>query len=83
MNERWIAWFDEVGLTDLPVVGGKNASLGVRVPDGFAVTAGAFRTVYGAERGIYQRACSVPPAPRHDRAAIGMRVDWVWAGHRA
>jgi phosphoenolpyruvate synthase/pyruvate phosphate dikinase len=25
---RWIRWFSEVGLTDVPLVGGKNASLG-------------------------------------------------------
>ena len=45
--------FAEVGMADVPVVGGKNASLGemvgalagrgVRVPDGFAVTAEAYR----------------------------------------
>jgi len=45
--------FAEVGLDDLALVGGKNASLGemvrelgaagVRVPDGFAVTAAAYR----------------------------------------
>ena len=44
--------FDEVGMGDLPQVGGKNASLGemtrnltsagVRVPEGFAVTAQAY-----------------------------------------
>ncbi|HEX6910958.1 MAG TPA: phosphoenolpyruvate synthase, partial [Longimicrobium sp.] len=53
MNEPWIRWFDELGLDDVPLVGGKNASLGelrrtlsplgVRVPNGFATTAGAFR----------------------------------------
>ncbi|HEU4452256.1 MAG TPA: phosphoenolpyruvate synthase [Longimicrobium sp.] len=53
MSEPWIRWFDELGLGDLPLVGGKNASLGelrralaplgVRVPDGFATTAGAYR----------------------------------------
>jgi len=45
--------FDEIGMTDLPAVGGKNASLGemvshlsalgVRVPGGFATTADAYR----------------------------------------
>ena len=40
-----ILWFDEVRNTDVPIVGGKNASLGemihagLRVPNGFAVTA--------------------------------------------
>ena len=48
-----ILWFDELGMTDLPQVGGKNASLGemvsnltglgVRVPRGFATTADAYR----------------------------------------
>jgi pyruvate,water dikinase len=48
-----IRWFRELSLTDLPLVGGKNASLGemfqrlaplgVRIPDGFAVTAEAYR----------------------------------------
>ena len=45
-----IRWFDDLGLDDVPAVGGKNASLGelrraltprgVRVPNGFATTAG-------------------------------------------
>jgi pyruvate,water dikinase len=49
----WIKWFEEVGIEDVPLVGGKNASLGemyrelsgqgVRVPNGFAVTAEAYR----------------------------------------
>jgi pyruvate,water dikinase len=53
MPNDWIRWFDEIRLDDLPLVGGKNASLGemrqaltprgVRVPDGFAVTAAAYR----------------------------------------
>ncbi len=48
----WVLNFRDVGLTDIPRVGGKNASLGemiremagagVRVPPGFAVTAGAY-----------------------------------------
>ena len=48
-----VAWFAELGLADLERVGGKNASLGemvghlasagVRVPDGFATTADAYR----------------------------------------
>jgi len=51
-NEH-VLWFDEIGLKDLPKVGGKNASLGemlrnlsskgIRVPEGFAVTTNAFR----------------------------------------
>ena len=49
----FIRWFSEIGLDDVPLVGGKNASLGelyrnlgaagVRAPNGFAVTADAYR----------------------------------------
>ena len=51
-NER-VLWFDQIGLKDIAKVGGKNSSLGemirnltgkgIRVPEGFAVTTGAFR----------------------------------------
>jgi len=53
-----ILWFAELGLKDLDRVGGKNASLGemvqnltsagVRVPDGFATTADAYRRFLSA-----------------------------------
>jgi len=49
----FILWFDEIGIKDLPLVGGKNASLGemrkelapkgVNVPNGFAITVNAYR----------------------------------------
>ncbi|MGK0617622.1 phosphoenolpyruvate synthase [Meiothermus cerbereus] len=49
----YIRWFETLGMKDLDVVGGKNASIGemianlsqagVRVPGGFATTAEAFR----------------------------------------
>jgi len=52
MEKPYIVWFDEIGLQDLPLVGGKNASLGemrkelsksgVNVPNGFAVTVSAY-----------------------------------------
>ena len=51
----YIRWFDQIGIDDVPLVGGKNASLGemyqnltaegVRVPNGFAVTAEAYQYV--------------------------------------
>ena len=51
----FIRWFRDITADDLPLVGGKNASLGelyrelrsagVRVPDGFAVTAAAYQAV--------------------------------------
>ena len=53
MSTDFIRWFSDIGIADVPQVGGKNASLGemvrelgaqgVRVPNGFAVTAGAYR----------------------------------------
>ena len=51
-QQAFILWFEEVGITDIPLVGGKNASLGemirqlqgkVNVPTGFAITAYAYR----------------------------------------
>ncbi len=53
MPASWIRWFSETTIDDVPIVGGKNASLGemyrelaaqgVRVPNGFATTAAAYR----------------------------------------
>ena len=52
MKNRYVIPFSELCLDDVPQVGGKNASLGemisrlpasVRVPDGFATTADAYR----------------------------------------
>ncbi len=48
-----VLWFEEFGIADVPIVGGKNASLGemirhlapkgIRIPNGFATTAQAYR----------------------------------------
>jgi len=52
-ERKFIRWFNEIGIDDVPTVGGKNASLGemyqnlknegIKVPNGFAVTAEAYR----------------------------------------
>src|SRR4051812_6292111 len=52
-ESKFIKWFSEISIGDIPIVGGKNASLGemcrelipkgVKVPDGFAITAEAYR----------------------------------------
>ena len=52
---RYVRWFSGIGMDDVQFVGGKNASLGemyreltpfgVRVPNGFAITAEAYRYV--------------------------------------
>ena len=52
-SKNFILWFRELGIGDVPMVGGKNASLGemyrnldkhgINVPNGFAITAYAYR----------------------------------------
>ncbi|MBL7203325.1 MAG: phosphoenolpyruvate synthase [Desulfobacteraceae bacterium] len=52
-KKKFILWFSEIGIDDVPLVGGKNASLGemyqklgskgIKVPNGFAITAYAYR----------------------------------------
>jgi pyruvate,water dikinase len=52
-SQPFIKWFEDVTIDDIPIVGGKNASLGemvrelagkgVKVPGGFAITAHAYR----------------------------------------
>jgi pyruvate,water dikinase len=51
-SQRYIRWFKEIGIEDVPLVGGKNASLGemvrdltsqgIKIPNGFAITAEAY-----------------------------------------
>ena len=48
-RKAFVLWFDQLGIEDVPLVGGKNASLGemyreltpqgVKIPNGFAITA--------------------------------------------
>jgi len=52
-RENFVKWYSEVGIADVPSVGGKNAALGemysnlvplgVNIPDGFALTADTYR----------------------------------------
>ncbi|MDP9927941.1 phosphoenolpyruvate synthase [Variovorax paradoxus] len=74
---RYIRWFSELGADDVPTVGGKNASLGemyraltprgVRVPNGFAITADAYRRTL-------ERAGALP---RLQEALAGLKVEDV------
>lgn len=74
---EFIRWFSDIGMADVPLVGGKNASLGemvsglarqgVRVPNGFAVTALAYRHTLEAARIL----------PRLREALDGLKVDDV------
>jgi len=57
-SAQYIRWFEHIGIEDISIVGGKNASLGdmyselkdrgVKIPNGFAVTAEAYRHVIQA-----------------------------------
>jgi len=52
MKKKYILWFKEINIKDVPIVGGKNASLGemyknlskrgINIPNGFAITAQAY-----------------------------------------
>ena len=52
IKSKYIRWFQETTIDDVPLVGGKNASLGemyreltskgIKIPNGFAVTAEAY-----------------------------------------
>ncbi|MGJ0493219.1 phosphoenolpyruvate synthase [Methylobacter sp.] len=54
-QKNYIRWFNELTIDDVPLVGGKNASLGemyreltpqgIKIPNGFAITAEAYRYV--------------------------------------
>ncbi|MBN2854306.1 phosphoenolpyruvate synthase [Patescibacteria group bacterium] len=57
-KKKFVLFFEELGIKDVPLVGGKNASLGemfvnlgkkgVRIPDGFATTAEAYNYFFEA-----------------------------------
>jgi pyruvate,water dikinase len=59
-QNRYIRWFEQIGIDDVPLVGGKNASLGemirelapqgIKVPNGFATTAEAYWYVLRAAK---------------------------------
>jgi len=89
MNDRprYIRWFSELGIDDVPLVGGKNASLGemyreltpqgIKVPNGFAVTAEAYRDLLG-EAGAWDELRAtldgLDPADVDDLAQRGARA---------
>jgi len=84
MNETpFILWFNEIGIKDVPLVGGKNASLGemyrhltekgVMVPNGFAITADAYKHIL-KEAGIGQAIQDVLEGlDTHDMANLSER----------
>ncbi|MDX6748343.1 phosphoenolpyruvate synthase [Geminicoccaceae bacterium 1502E] len=77
---RYVRWFGELGMDDVPLVGGKNASLGelyrelsplgVRVPNGFALTAEAFREALAAAGVIEPLREALEGLDKNDVAAL-------------
>ena len=89
--QRHIKWFEEISIADIPIVGGKNASLGemyrslgkrgIRIPPGFAITADAFSAlVQQKEVGqrIYNELSRVDTQNTEQLAKAGNKVrEWV------
>ncbi|MBU1739871.1 MAG: phosphoenolpyruvate synthase, partial [Proteobacteria bacterium] len=83
-DDAFILWFDDIGIEDVPLVGGKNASLGemyqhltskgVAVPHGFAITAYAYRYLLkeaGIEEEIRQVLSDLDTEDMHNLAERG------------
>ena len=86
-DEALILWFDEIGIDDVPMVGGKNASLGemyqnltskgVAVPHGFAITAYAYRYLLkaaGVEQAIRDVLADLDTHDMHNLRERGEKV---------
>ncbi|MBU0472347.1 MAG: phosphoenolpyruvate synthase [Nanoarchaeota archaeon] len=84
---QFILWFDQLGIEDVPIVGGKNASLGemyrnlvpkgVKIPNGFAITAYAYRYLLekaGVEDHIKQALEGLNTHDMHNLAERGHKV---------
>ena len=84
---RYVRWFSELTIDDIPLVGGKNASLGemyreltpqgIRVPNGFAVTAEAYRRTLdeaGAWEPLHEAMAGLDPDDVEDLARRGARA---------
>tara|TARA_Y100000310_G_C20695479_1_gene825402 strand:+ start:624 stop:4223 length:3600 start_codon:yes stop_codon:yes gene_type:complete len=86
-QNKLILWFDELGIEDVPLVGGKNASLGemyrnltkkgVRIPNGFAVTAHAYDYMIesaGIKKEIKNIMKGINTKDMHNLASRGKKV---------
>jgi len=88
-----VRWFAELGMDDVPQVGGKNASFGemyrhltaagVRVPNGFATTADAYRSFLAQDNLAARIEIELRPLDIEDvqtLAAAGKRIrGWISA----
>jgi pyruvate,water dikinase len=86
-NSRYIKWFKEISIQDIPLVGGKNASLGemfrtltpqgIRIPPGFAVTADAFSLLIAQDHiseQIYTRLSTLDVSNTNELAKAGREI---------
>ena len=86
-NLQFIKWFDEISIKDIPLVGGKNASLGemfqrltpqgVRIPPGYAVTADAFSRLIaqdGISEKIFSALSRLDPKDTGELARVGHEI---------
>ncbi|ANJ67074.1 phosphoenolpyruvate synthase [Halothiobacillus diazotrophicus] len=84
---KYIRFFEELGIEDVPLVGGKNASLGemyrkltsegVRIPNGFAITAEAYTYMLdqaGAWEALHDALDDLDPEDVTDLARRGKRA---------
>ncbi|QDU29272.1 Phosphoenolpyruvate synthase [Anatilimnocola aggregata] len=79
----FIKWFADIAIGEIPLVGGKNASLGemvreltgkgVKVPDGFAITAEAFRHFIREARLDERIRTTLSDLDTHDMANLSQR----------
>ncbi len=84
---KYVRFFEEIGIEDVPIVGGKNASLGemyqnlsqegVRIPNGFAITAEGYRHMLreaGAVAQLHEAIDKLDPSDVADLARCGKRA---------
>lgn len=87
MIEEFIKWFEDLQISDVPSVGGKNASLGemirnlgekgVNVPSGFAITAYAYKYTIekaGIDQQIHQILSDLNTHDVHNLAERGQKI---------
>ncbi len=84
---KLVCWFEELGIEDIPRVGGKNASLGemyqqltpkgILIPNGFAITADAYRYMLdqaNAWEALHEALDDLDPDDVEDLARRGARA---------
>lgn len=84
---KYVRFFNEIGMEDVSLVGGKTASLGemyrrlnpqgVKVPNGFAITAGAYRYLLDTARAwhaLHETLDTIEPNNVEDLAKRGKRA---------